>query len=249
MRGISERPQLTSLFGNDVLDRLERLRIKPLRRLTSRSHGEHLSGKGGSSTEFSDYRDYVPGDDVRFVDWNIFARLNRPYLKLFQMEEEMHVLLLIDASASMGFEGKLLRAKQLAAAFGLMGLMGGERVSVVRLQRAAGRAGALPADQRPGEPLEPAALHRAHRERRRRAGRGRHRDLPEVPLRARRGGGGLGLPDLRRRRPRAEPALQRGHGDLRRAGAGARRDGPGPDRRRAPGRLRDRADARRLLGQ
>lgn len=129
MRGTSERPQLTSLFGNDVLDRLERLRIKPLRRLTSRSHGEHLSGKGGSSTEFSDYRDYVPGDDVRFVDWNIFARLNRPYLKLFQLEEEMHVMLLVDASASMGFEGKLLRAEQLAAAFGLMGLMGGERVS------------------------------------------------------------------------------------------------------------------------
>jgi uncharacterized protein (DUF58 family) len=129
MPGASERPRLTSLFGNDVLDRLERLRISPLRRLTSRSHGEHLSGKGGSSTEFSDYRDYVVGDDVRFVDWNIFARLNRPYLKLFQMEEEMHVLLLVDASASMGFESKLQRAKQLAAAFGLMGLMGGERVS------------------------------------------------------------------------------------------------------------------------
>lgn len=129
MRSISERPQLTPLFGNDVLDRLERLRINPQRRLTSRSQGEHLAGKGGSSTEFSDYRDYVPGDDVRFVDWNIFARLNRPYLKLFHLEEEMHVLLLVDASASMGFEGKLERAKQLAAAFGLMGLTGGERVS------------------------------------------------------------------------------------------------------------------------
>jgi uncharacterized protein (DUF58 family) len=124
------RAQLTELLTNDTLHRLERLRLNPSRRLTNRSRGEHLSGKGGRSIEFSDYRDYVPGDDFRFVDWNVFARLNRPYLKLYHQEEEMHVVILVDASSSMVFEAKLERAQQLAAAFGLMGLMGGERVSV-----------------------------------------------------------------------------------------------------------------------
>ena len=129
MQPLAPRPQLTPLLANSVLDRLERLRIRPVGRRTSRSRGEHLSGKGGTSTEFCDYRDYVPGDDTRFVDWNIFARLHRPYLKQFHKEEERHVVLLIDASASMKFDGKLELAKQLAAAFGVMGLLNNERVS------------------------------------------------------------------------------------------------------------------------
>jgi uncharacterized protein (DUF58 family) len=122
--------QFTALFDNAVLGRLERLRLLPTRRLTNRSRGEHLSGKGGTSTEFSDYRNYVAGDDVRFVDWNIFSRLNRPYMKLYRHEEEMHVVVLVDASSSMMFENKFDRARQLAAAFGVMGLMNLERVSV-----------------------------------------------------------------------------------------------------------------------
>ena len=84
---------VTRLFGNDVLSRVERLRISPLERRTNRTRGEHLHGKGGSSTEFTDFRDYVAGDDVRFVDWNIFSRLNRPYLKLYKHEEEMQVVI------------------------------------------------------------------------------------------------------------------------------------------------------------
>ncbi len=51
------------------------MRIRPRRRMTNRTHGEHLSGKGGTSIEFSDFRDYVAGDDLRLVDWNIFSRL------------------------------------------------------------------------------------------------------------------------------------------------------------------------------
>ena len=142
---------MTRLLTNRQLSRLERLRLNASRRFTNKSRGEHLIGRGGTSTEFSDYRDYVPGDDVRFVDWNIFARLNRPYLKLYEQEEEMHVAVLVDASASMGFEGKLLRARQLGAACGVMGLLGGERVSVHafnaragaprRLEPCTGRAG------------------------------------------------------------------------------------------------------------
>jgi uncharacterized protein (DUF58 family) len=122
--------QFTTLLPNDVLARVERMRLNPRRRQTNRMRGEHLSSKGGSSIEFADYRDYVPGDDIRYVDWNIFSRLNHPYLKLFAHEEEMHVVLLLDASSSMQFEGKFELARQAAAALGVIGLMNVERVSV-----------------------------------------------------------------------------------------------------------------------
>ena len=131
--------QFTALLENNVLGQVERMRLNPNRRLTNRSRGEHLSGKGGSSTDFADYRDYVPGDDMRYVDWNIFARLNRPYIKQFQHEEEMHVVLLIDASTSMKFENKFERAQQVAAALGVMGLMNIERVSAYSFNHAGGK--------------------------------------------------------------------------------------------------------------
>lgn len=140
----NSQTRFTALLDNSILSRLERLRLDPLRRLTVHSRGEHLTGKGGNSTEFSDYRDYVPGDDVKNVDWNIFARLNRPYVKLFRHEEEMHVVLLIDASSSMLFEKKLELAKQLAAACGLMGLMNNERVSVYACHHAGTQPEILP---------------------------------------------------------------------------------------------------------
>ncbi|MBI3862652.1 MAG: DUF58 domain-containing protein [Planctomycetia bacterium] len=126
---LNTQAQFTSLLENETLARLERMRLLPRRRLTNRSRGEHHAAKGGTSTEFADYRDYVPGDDVRYVDWNIFARLERPYVKLYRHEEEMHVVSIVDASSSMQFDGKFERARQLAAAFGLMGLMNVERVS------------------------------------------------------------------------------------------------------------------------
>ena len=137
--------RMTALLDNALLERVQRLRINALRRFTNRSHGEHQSGKGGRSTEFADYRDYVEGDDIRFVDWNIFARLNRPYLKLYHVEEEMHVVVLVDASSSMLFEAKLDRARQIAAAFGAMGLFGVERVSIFAFnQRETGTPHYLP---------------------------------------------------------------------------------------------------------
>jgi len=136
--------RLTHLLTNDTLARLEQLRLNPHHRLTNRSQGEHLAGKGGTSTEFSDYRDYAPGDDVRYVDWNIFARLNRPYIKLYQFEEEMHVFILIDSSSSMLFEDKLLMAKRLAAALGMMGLLNMERVSAYACREPEGPPDIMP---------------------------------------------------------------------------------------------------------
>lgn len=133
---ITPKPRVTSLLTNEQLALVERLRMVSARRFTNRSRGEHLHGKGGASTDFADYRDYAAGDDIRFVDWNIFSRLRRPYLKQFHREEELHVVALIDASASMHFEGKLDKARQLAAAFSVMGLFAGERVSVYAFNQA-----------------------------------------------------------------------------------------------------------------
>ncbi len=122
--------RITELLANDTLARLERLRLEMGKRFTNRSQGEHLRGRGGNSIEFADFRNYSPGDDLRFLDWNIFARLRRPYTKLYRMEEEQHLVIVVDQSASMDFEGKDLQARRLAAAFAVMGLRGGERVSI-----------------------------------------------------------------------------------------------------------------------
>ncbi len=134
--------QWTSLLPNDLLARLDRLRINPQKRKTNRTQGEHLSGKGGTSIEFSDYRDYVAGDDLRYVDWNVFSRLNQPYLKLYAHEEEMQVPILLDASTSMNFEGKFDLARQIAASFGMAGLTSVEKVSVYSCAQA-GQAPAI----------------------------------------------------------------------------------------------------------
>ena len=139
----AETRQLTALLTNSQLERLGRLRIGANRRLTNQGRGEHLARKGGTSTEFCDYRDYTEGDDTRFVDWNIFSRLHRPYLKVFHHEEELHAVVLVDASNSMRFEGKLARARQVAAAFGVLALRNGERLSVGTL-----RGGSQPAAER-----------------------------------------------------------------------------------------------------
>ena len=126
---------VTAIVAAQLLDaavaaRCERLRLGGRRRHTERRAGEHLSGRGGQSIEFADFRDYHEGDDIRRVDWNSFARLRRPYVKVFRHEEEQHLAIIIDASASMAGGGKLPRACQLAAAFALVALTGGERVAM-----------------------------------------------------------------------------------------------------------------------
>ena len=142
MEATPAKAQATTLLTNYQLMRLEQIRISATR-FTNLNRGEHLTVRSGSSIEFNDYRDYTAGDEIRHVDWNIFARLRRPYIKLYQEEEKKHVLLLVDASSSMIFEDKLLRAKQLAAAFGVMGLMGAEPVSAAVFNQRDGRISRL----------------------------------------------------------------------------------------------------------
>jgi uncharacterized protein (DUF58 family) len=94
--------------------------------------GERRSKRKGESVEFADYRNYVVGDDLRFLDWNILARLDKLFLKLFLEEEDLHVSVLIDASKSMdwGNPNKALYAKRVAAALAYIGLVNYDRVSL-----------------------------------------------------------------------------------------------------------------------
>jgi len=122
--------QSSVLLSPEVMARLERLELVTRKVFRGRMKGERRSHRKGESVEFADYRSYVPGDDLRFIDWNLYARLDRLYLKLFQEEEDLHLYCLIDASPSMSFGNptKLQCAKQLAAALGFVGLCRSDRV-------------------------------------------------------------------------------------------------------------------------
>ncbi len=121
-----------SLLSPDFLRRLERLELVTRKALIGRMKGERRSRRRGQSVEFADYRDYTPGDDLRFLDWNIYGRLDRLFIKLFVEEEDLHFHILIDASKSMDFgtPTKLRFATQIAAALGFVGLIGQDRVVV-----------------------------------------------------------------------------------------------------------------------
>src|SRR6188508_840230 len=112
------------LLSPQLLAQLERLELMSRKIFRGRMKGERRSKRKGQSVEFADFRNYVPGDDLRFIDWNLYARMDRLFLKLFLEEEDLHVYILIDASTSMEFgePTKLQYAKQLAAALGYIGL-------------------------------------------------------------------------------------------------------------------------------
>jgi uncharacterized protein (DUF58 family) len=124
------RPSREAFFDAEFLRKLERLRLIAKRLSWANGGGEHPSSRKGFSLEFSDYRRYQPGDDLRYVDWNIYRRLDRLLLKVFIAEEEMNVYLLVDTSRSMaeGAPPKIDYAKKVAAALGYIGLKNLDRV-------------------------------------------------------------------------------------------------------------------------
>lgn len=124
-----------SLLNPQLLAQLERLELMSRKIFRGRMKGERRSKRKGQSVEFADFRNYVPGDDLRFIDWNLYARMDRLFLKLFLEEEDLHVYILIDASTSMEFgePTKLQYAKQLAAAIGYIGLSRADRVKIESL--------------------------------------------------------------------------------------------------------------------
>ncbi|HSJ58563.1 MAG TPA: DUF58 domain-containing protein [Anaerolineae bacterium] len=125
----------TPLFDEPFLRKLERLAIVSRRAMAGQMQGERRSPKRGQSVEFADFRAYAPGDDIRRIDWNAYARLERFFLKLFVEEEDLTIHLLVDASRSMdwGEPNKLHYALRTAGALGYIALAGLDRVTVAAL--------------------------------------------------------------------------------------------------------------------
>lgn len=129
-----------TVFTPEFLAQLERLSLASRRVFRGRVRGERRSPRRGHSVEFCDYRAYGVGDDLRYVDWNIYGRLDRLHVKLFVDEEDLCQHLLVDASASMDFGNptKFEYAAKLAAALGFIGLVNLERVGVGILKERGG---------------------------------------------------------------------------------------------------------------
>jgi len=120
------------LIDAELMKKIERLSIASKRMFPGTMKGKRRSPKRGSSVEFADYRDYQLGDDFRFVDWNIYARLDRLFLKTFVEEENILIHILLDSSVSMNFgsPSKLEYGKRVAAVLGYIGLVGLDMVTV-----------------------------------------------------------------------------------------------------------------------
>ncbi|MCL4267336.1 MAG: DUF58 domain-containing protein [Anaerolineae bacterium] len=127
------------LFDETTLRKLEQLTLIADHVRVGVMKGDRRSKKRGTSIEFADYRNYSKGDDLRRLDWNVYARLERPFIKLLEEEEDLSVHLLVDASASMNWpdtdddENKLRYALKLAGALGHVALVTGDSVTVTLL--------------------------------------------------------------------------------------------------------------------
>ena len=111
------------LLDPRLLARLEALQLGTRRRLAGQLAGEHRSPRHGASLDFADYRPYHPGDDFRRIDYHLYARLDVLHLKLFEAEDEVHLRLLVDTSASMATGGKVEQAARVAGALGFVALV------------------------------------------------------------------------------------------------------------------------------
>ncbi len=121
-----------ALLDNSMIRRLEQLMLVTRKSATGTQKGERRSKRRGSSSDFADYRNYVPGDDLRFLDWKIYGRLDSLFLKLFLEEEDLNVHILIDSSLSMATGGpdKFLYARRIAAALGYLTMANMDSLSV-----------------------------------------------------------------------------------------------------------------------
>ncbi len=132
------------IFDEKTLRKLDRLALAASQVRAGQIKGERRSLKRGTSIEFADYRDYTRGDDLRRVDWNVYARLERPYVKLLEEEEDLAVHVLLDASRSMDYGGsagpqgearhKFHYAQRVAAALGYIALAAGDRLTLTALR-------------------------------------------------------------------------------------------------------------------
>lgn len=121
-----------SAFDSEFLKKLEYLYIVSKKIFSGRIKAERRSTRRGVSVEFADYRNYTPGDDFRYIDWNAFARLDELLLKLYEEREDLHIYFLVDVSQSMtyGELPKLIYAKRVAAALAYIGLSNLDRIGI-----------------------------------------------------------------------------------------------------------------------
>ena len=185
-----------TVFDEGFLRQLERLGVLMKQPARGGLKGGRRSVKRGQSVEFADYRDYALGDDLRQLDWNVYARLEQLFVKLFVEEEDVTITFLLDASPSMAFgrPEKLLFAKRAIAALGYIALAGEDRVVLTRADRPDRAAPerpprlgpGLPAPRQPvGDPARrgPDRPPRVRPPRRRPAVRARRRRAPLRPPR------------------------------------------------------------------
>jgi uncharacterized protein (DUF58 family) len=133
--GITTQPRpkkVDELISGELMAKLDQVDVMSRKIFAGKLQGERRSKKRGISVEFADYRHYTHGDDLRFIDWNIYARLDKLFLKLFLEEEDLALQIAIDCSASMnwGNPGKFVFAQQLAMALGYIGLTNQNRVTL-----------------------------------------------------------------------------------------------------------------------
>src|SRR3954451_11836158 len=129
------KPKNELLLDPTFMARLDQLDVMSRKMLAGKMKGERRSKRRGQSVEFADYRNYTIGDDLRFIDWNIYARLDKLFLKLFLEEEDLALYILVDVSKSCDFgePNKAFYLKQIAASLGYIGLVNYNRVSIAAM--------------------------------------------------------------------------------------------------------------------
>lgn len=132
MATLKTQRKLTELLDPKFMARLDGLDVLSRKILQGKMQGERRSKRRGEGVEFADHRPYVSGDDLRFVDWNIYGRLDLLFLKLFLEEQDLSVHLMLDASGSMNYgePSKHMAVRRLGAALGYISLVNNNRLSV-----------------------------------------------------------------------------------------------------------------------
>src|SRR3954454_19789683 len=145
------------LLDPAFMARLDQLDVISRKVLLGKLKGERRSKRRGQSVEFADYRNYVVGDDLRFIDWNIYGRLDRLFLKLFLEEEDLSLYVLVDVSKSCDYGNphKAMYMKRVAAALGYIGLVNYNRVNLVAMADGiVAETGALRGRRRVGQMID-----------------------------------------------------------------------------------------------
>lgn len=118
------------LLEPEFLSRLERLSLATRGRMTGMYPGGHRSKRLGSSVDFADWRAYVPGDDFRRIDYQIYARLDRLLVRLYEAEDEVSLQIVLDATSSMGFDAKFETGARVGGALSYLAALHGDRARI-----------------------------------------------------------------------------------------------------------------------